>query len=573
MSATISEAAVSSEAGARSDNTDRQLLDRFVAHGDPGAFAELVARHGACVWAVCWRALGQEQDAEDAFQAVFLILARRAGAIRKQESVGSWLHSVAFHTATKVRRAAARRQTREQHAGSAAPEPPHPDQAAARELQRLLDEEVARLAKKYRTPFVLCCLEGLTRVEAAQELGWSEGTVSSRLAQARAQLKARLAQRGFTLSAVLTACALAEGPASAAIPVALAEAAVQAGVAGDAVTAFSAAVAALADGIQRALLITKLKSAVVALMLIFVASAVGFAAYQMYPPPEENAPVVQEKPAAPPPVVAAAPGKPNDVWTAVISRDGKLAAGGAGWWDQPGEIAVWEMDTQKRLMHAVEAKGVGCVAFSPDDQYLASASWSGHVRLRAAPAWKEVANLKLPGASRGIAFSPDGSLLAVATERKTVHVIDVAERKILYELGGDLMRFHCVAFSPDGKRLLAGGGEWEQKGPCQVTIWTWKASSTWANWLGTNSPSFAWPFRPMARPSRPARWTRPSDSGTPIPARKSKSCEPRCREYLPPSGSARPPTHIPTGSRASNFLRTAKRSSAARATAPYASGT
>src|SRR5262249_45036987 len=156
---------------------------RFVTHGDQAAFAELVARHGACVWAVCRRVLGQDQDAEDAFQAVFLILGRKAGAIRKRESVGSWLHGVAYRTAMKVRRAAGRRQAREKRAGAAAREPPPPEQAAARELQRLLDEELARLAEKYRAPFVLCCLEGLTRVEAARELGWAEGTVSSRLAQ------------------------------------------------------------------------------------------------------------------------------------------------------------------------------------------------------------------------------------------------------------------------------------------------------------------------------------------------------------------------------------------------------
>ena len=136
MTTTMTQAAGSSEAGDRRDRTDRQLLDRFVTHGDQAAFAELVARHGPCVWAVCRRVLGQDQDAEDAFQAVFLILGRRAGTIRNRESVGSWLHGVAFRTAMKVRRAAGRRQLREKRASSAPAERPPPEQAAARELQR-----------------------------------------------------------------------------------------------------------------------------------------------------------------------------------------------------------------------------------------------------------------------------------------------------------------------------------------------------------------------------------------------------------------------------------------------------
>jgi RNA polymerase sigma factor (sigma-70 family) len=465
MTTTITEAAGSREAGARRDKTDRQLLDCFVGCGDQAAFAELVARHGACVWAVCRRVLGQEQDAEDAFQAVFLILGRKAGAIRKRESVGSWLHGVAYRTAMKVRRAATRRQARERNAGGAAPEPPPPDQAAARELQRLLDEEVARLAEKYRTPFVLCCLEGLTRGEAAQELGWSEGTVSSRLAQARALLQKRLGQRGFTLSAVLTACALAEGTAAAA-PLALVPAAVQAGVAGNAAAAFSPSAVALADSILHALLVTKLLTTGAAgLLLALVTAAAGFAAYQVRPAAEEDAPVAQEKPLPPAAQLAL-----SDVWSAALSRDGKLAAAGSGRWDLPGKVAVWDLASRKLLMHGVEQRGVASAALSPDGKLLAWGSWTGDVRLREVPSGKEVADFKIPRVSR-VAFSPDGSLLAAASEAGIARLIDVARRKILCDLEGDLLRFHHVAFSPDGKRLLAGGGDWQKGGVCQVTIW------------------------------------------------------------------------------------------------------
>ena len=179
--------------------TDADLLERFVAQRDEAAFTALLQRHGPLVLSVCQRVLGNSEDVDDAFQATFLVLVRKAGSIRKYGSVASWLHGVAHRVSLEARTRAARRRAHEKRAENMRQADPS-DDAATRELRSILDEELERLPQKYRDPLILHYLASKTKEETAQQLGWSEGTVSGRLARARDLLRDRLARRGVVLS-------------------------------------------------------------------------------------------------------------------------------------------------------------------------------------------------------------------------------------------------------------------------------------------------------------------------------------------------------------------------------------
>jgi RNA polymerase sigma-70 factor (ECF subfamily) len=259
---------------------DAALLEAFVYRHDEGAFAALVRRHGPMVLGVCRRILRHEQDAEDAFQATFLVLARRAGDIRRPERLGNWLYGVACRTAARARRMAARRRNHERQA-AAAPATSPVEAVLWQDLRPVLDEEIRRLPERYRAPFVLHYLEGRTNQEAARQLGCPEGTVLSRLAWARQRLRRRLALRGIGLTAGGVALALSEKPLAAAGPTALAAVTVRAGLdyaTGQiALTGVSTQVLAMTKGVLRAMWMTRLKiAAAVLLSLGGVASGVGF---------------------------------------------------------------------------------------------------------------------------------------------------------------------------------------------------------------------------------------------------------------------------------------------------------
>jgi RNA polymerase sigma factor (sigma-70 family) len=176
--------------------TDAQLLERFVRDGDESAFAALVERYGPMVMGACRRVLDHAQEAEDAFQATFLLLVRKARTLKHPERLSNWLYGVACRIARKARARAARRAHHERQASSPLPPPPDPALTAAwRELRAQLDEELQTLPAKYRAPLVLCYLDGLTNEQAAHRLGWPTGSISYRLARGRELLRDRLRRR------------------------------------------------------------------------------------------------------------------------------------------------------------------------------------------------------------------------------------------------------------------------------------------------------------------------------------------------------------------------------------------
>ncbi len=243
------------------EDSDEKLLHAFAAQREDSAFAVLVRRHGPMVLHVCRRVLDNEQDAEDAFQATFLVLAQSAASLRKKSSLASFLHGTAYRLALSAKRAAARRRKHENRVPARAPVDPA-EELSWREVRALLDEEIAGLPEKNRSVFVLCILENLSRAEAAQRLGLTERTVLSRLSKARKRLAQRLARYGVELTTVLSAIALATQPASALSPMLMAATIREAlaTASGNGLTGVvPAAVVELVQGASRAVMISKAK--------------------------------------------------------------------------------------------------------------------------------------------------------------------------------------------------------------------------------------------------------------------------------------------------------------------------
>jgi RNA polymerase sigma factor (sigma-70 family) len=258
------------------DLTDAQLLECFVSRREPVALEALVRRHAPMVWGVCRRVLRHHDDAEDAFQATFLVLVRKAATIRFPAQLGNWLYGVAHRTALKARATRAKRKERERPV-TGIPEPIVTDQGVWKDLQALLDQELSRLPEKYRTVLVLCELEGKTGKEAARQLDLPQGTVASRLARARTMLAKRLGSHGLAVPGGVLAALFSPDQASAGVPTSVlsstikAVTAVAAGQAAAGVVSLN--VAALAEGVMKAMVLMKLKCAM--MVLLVAATVVG----------------------------------------------------------------------------------------------------------------------------------------------------------------------------------------------------------------------------------------------------------------------------------------------------------
>ncbi len=434
------------------DRTDGELLGAYCSHKDQAAFATIVQRHGPMVLMVCGRVLERAQDREDVFQATFLALARDANAVRKRESLASWLHGVARHIALDARRAAVRRHKHEGAAMTTTPKSPAWE-AAWREVQVVLDEEIQRLPPRYREPFVLCCLESLSRTDAARRLGVKEGTVGSRLTEARRRLSQRLARRGVELGAVLGALAVASR-ASARVPTPLVGSVTNTALqmaSGQALPAglVSAPVLSLVQRVPKAMFLTKKMIGIFVLLAVgIVGTGVGALAQR------QTDRVIEARPAD----------YPRGADDSPLSR---RAAG-------VDNLAPWRRDT----LIVTEDWLPGSVAFAPDGKTLIVGGSGGRVAAFNLATNRRPWLTKIGGDFTAVAFAADGKSV-LATFKDGVRFIDAATGqqgdaleekdtnpvavgvfpdKILQPGGQRQFTFHKIAFASSQR--------------CYVKMWT-----------------------------------------------------------------------------------------------------
>jgi RNA polymerase sigma factor (sigma-70 family) len=467
------------------DSPDQELLRRFLGGRDEAAFEALLRRHGPMVLDVCRGVLGNEADAEDAFQATFLVLARKAESVRKAASLGSWLHGVAYRTALRARADAARRQKHEARAPGRCTTT-DPDELTWREVRQAVHEELARLPARHRAALVLCYLEGKTQDEAAAQLGLAKGTLKGHLERGRALLRARLVRRGLAPAAalVLGAWPAATRAAGLSLPrlVATVKAAAAVAAGGAAASVVSPNVAALSEGMVKAMFFKRLK--IVAILFVAIAGSGAGLALAMREPPRADSGGAAEQPAPPerpgPGADAGAKegadmGRPirslsghkERVISVAYAPDGRWVATAA--WD--GTARLWDAQTgeEVRRLDVPPSKWqnpahLSRVLFSPDNELVVAAR-------QAAPdeagviVWDRRSGEKVrefPGGYGSVAVSPDGSLIACGgwgrgadVNSGVVRLYELATGKPVRELHGHQSRIEMLAFSPDGETVIA----------------------------------------------------------------------------------------------------------------------
>jgi RNA polymerase sigma factor (sigma-70 family) len=410
---------------------DAELIGRWVQRRDEDAFTALVSRHGRMVHGVCRRVLGNTHDADDAFQAVFLTLARKADGLRRPEALAGWLHGVAVRLACKARMATSRRRVGDCPACLCDPCDPHPDPLealSARELMALIDREIARLPEAYRLPLLLCDLEGRTQPEAARLLGWTLGSLRGRLLRGRERLRSRLAKRGIA-PAVLAAAFVPSMADAAAPPADIGRLAVRFSTC-PAATDIAPSVAALVREGMHGLMLAKLKLASVVLLAVCtLAAGAGLVAW---PTP---APQLGED--KPPPTPGSA--KPQ----ARLDRAGDPL---------PAE-ALSRLGTT-RLRHGGH---IFSVAFTPDGETLVSEGEDG-LRIWEAATGKQIRRVGNGwcGGIETLSISPDGKLVTMLLPAEvSVGLLEIATGRIVQRFSK--RRVHSLCFSPDGKMLATLG--------------------------------------------------------------------------------------------------------------------
>jgi RNA polymerase sigma factor (sigma-70 family) len=464
--------------------TDGQLLECFLTRQDGTAFEALVRRHGPMVLGVCRRVLRNTHDAEDAFQATFVVLVRKAASLRQPELVGNWLYGAAYRAALEAKAASASRRARERQVRQMPERETNTETDVWHDLRPLLDQELNRLPDKYRAPVVFCHLEGRKRKEVARQLGIPEGTLSSRLATARRMLARHLVRHGLTLSAGALAIALSQQAALARVPSSLVLSTVQSATlvaAGSAATAgaISANAAAVAEGVMKAMFVIQLKRAVgFVLMLGVVLAGAGLTYRAVAAGQASDKKVVIPKlaPAEEVGEVRRFDGHPDWVYTVALSPDGRRAlSGSTSEADNDGVVRLWDVQTGKELRRLEgHTAGVMAVAFSPDGKRAASASDDKSVRLWDLGTGKGVKRFE--GHTEqvgGVAFSPSGKQIASCGWDKTVRLWDVETGNELKSFEGHTEAVRTVAFSRDGKRLLSGGFDatvrlWDVEGGTEI---------------------------------------------------------------------------------------------------------